>query len=58
MIRASAQERRRLLTDAGIPLDSDLGEAGRKAGVDDILDAAICAWTAQRFARGHARSFA
>ncbi|WP_160096588.1 DUF429 domain-containing protein [Kibdelosporangium aridum] len=53
---AGAHLRRRLLTDAGIPLDSDLGDAGRKAAVDDVLDAAICAWTAQRVARGQARS--
>lgn len=53
---AGAARRCRLLTDAGIDLPADLGEAGSQATVDDVLDAAVCAWTARRFARGEARS--
>ncbi|MEU9886328.1 DUF429 domain-containing protein [Sphaerisporangium sp. NPDC051011] len=53
---AGAEERRRLLADAGIVLSGDLGEAGAKAGVDDVLDAAIAAWTACRVAHGEART--
>lgn len=46
-------ERRRLLAGVGVVLPDSLGEAGR-APVDDILDAAACAWTAQRCALGEA----
>ncbi|MGH4024750.1 MAG: DUF429 domain-containing protein [Pseudonocardiaceae bacterium] len=53
---AGATRRCRLLADAGIHLGDDLGEAGRQAAVDDVLDAAVCAWTARRVARGEARS--
>lgn len=52
---AGAQERRGLLAGAGITLPGDLGPAGRLAAVDDVLDAAVCAWSAQRVARGEAR---
>jgi predicted RNase H-like nuclease len=45
-------ERRRLLRDAGIALPDEL-DAGA-AGVDDVLDAAVVAWTANRYARGEA----
>jgi hypothetical protein len=38
---AGAIRRRRLLDEAGIVLDDDLGPAGSTATVDDILDAAI-----------------
>ncbi len=48
------EERRRLLTDAGIDL-SDLGDS-RAVPVDDVLDAAACAWTASRIATGAALS--
>lgn len=48
-------ERRRLLEHAGIAipdvLDADLGNAP----ADDILDAAVLAWTASRFASGKAQ---
>jgi predicted RNase H-like nuclease len=53
---AGAQVRRQLLAGEGIVLNGDLGEAGRLAAVDDVLDAAACAWTARRYARGEARS--
>ncbi|HEY3263190.1 MAG TPA: DUF429 domain-containing protein [Pseudonocardiaceae bacterium] len=52
---AGATRRRRLLAQAGILLADDLGEAGRQAGVDDVLDAAVAAWTARRVTRGEAR---
>jgi predicted RNase H-like nuclease len=52
---AGAVRRRQLLAGAGIVLVDDLGLAGEKAGVDDILDAAVAAWTALRVASGQAR---
>jgi predicted RNase H-like nuclease len=52
---AGMYRRRELLAGAGIRIDGDLGEAGRGAAVDDVLDAAVCAWTARRVARGEAR---
>jgi predicted RNase H-like nuclease len=52
---AGAARRRQLLAGAGIVLDDDLGLAGERAGVDDILDAAVAAWTALRVTRGQAQ---
>jgi predicted RNase H-like nuclease len=52
---AGAILRRRLLTGAGIALPDDLGPAGERAGIDDVLDAAVTAWTARRVASGQAR---
>jgi predicted RNase H-like nuclease len=52
---AGATHRRRLLADAGIELPDDLGPAGAGAAVDDVLDAAVAAWTARRVAHGHAK---
>jgi len=52
---AGMQQRRRLLTSVGIDLDQDFGIAGALAGVDDMLDAAIAAWTARRYVAGEAR---
>jgi predicted RNase H-like nuclease len=52
---AGALRRKRLLATAGIRLSGDLGGAGA-AGVDDVLDAAVAAWTARRLARGLAIS--
>lgn len=52
---AGIHVRRKLLAEAGIELDKDFGIAGASAGVDDVLDAAVAAWTARRFARGEAR---
>jgi predicted RNase H-like nuclease len=49
-------QRRALLEQAGIVVPADLGAAGRMAGVDDVLDAAVAAWSAQRIAAGIARS--
>lgn len=36
-------------------MPDDLGAAGEQARVDDVLDAAVVAWTAQRVAAGEAR---
>lgn len=53
---AGAVRRRALLADAGIVLAGELGEVGAAVAVDDILDAAVAAWTARRVARGQALS--
>jgi len=45
--------RRGLLAEAGIVL-ADLGPAGLRAGVDDVLDAAAVAWSARRVGLGTA----
>ncbi|HEX6360283.1 DUF429 domain-containing protein [Actinophytocola sp.] len=50
---AGAERRRELLSEAGLTLAGPLGEAG-KAGVDDVLDAAVAAWTARRVHQGEA----
>jgi predicted RNase H-like nuclease len=52
---AGAEERRALLAAAGVHLGRDLGAAGA-AAVDDVLDAAVVAWSARRVALGTARS--
>lgn len=44
---AGVESRREHLRKAGITLTGDLGAAGR-AAVDDVLDAAVAAWTARR----------
>jgi predicted RNase H-like nuclease len=51
---SGAHERRMALESAGIVLEGDLGEAGRMAGFDDVLDAAAAAWTARRVLDGTA----
>lgn len=48
-------QRMELLERAGILVPSDLGAAGA-AGPDDVLDAAVVAWSATRIARGEAYS--
>ena len=48
-------ERRQLLADAEITLPGHLTEAG-DTPVDDVLDAAVCAWTAARYLAGSAQS--
>ena len=53
---SGAHRRSELLAGEGIILAGDLGEAGAAAGVDDVLDAAVAAWTARRVARGEART--
>ena len=47
--------RRSLLTGAGIRLSDDLGDAGAVAP-DDVLDAAVAAWSALRIAKGDAKT--
>ena len=49
------RERLQALRDAGIIID-DIGTAGAKAGADDVLDAAVAAWSAARLHRGDAIS--
>jgi predicted RNase H-like nuclease len=48
-------QRRDALAAAGIHLDR-LGPAGRHAAVDDVLDAAVVAWSVQRLLAGEGRS--
>lgn len=45
-----------LLRKAGIELPPTLGDAD-VAGIDDVVDAAVAAWSARRIAQGQARSF-
>jgi len=52
---AGTNERRQLLQAAGIDLPTDLGPVG-VVPVDDILDAAAVAWTADRIAQGTAEA--
>jgi predicted RNase H-like nuclease len=52
-----AHERMAALATAGIRMPDPLGPAGSVAAVDDVLDAAVAAWTARRVARGEAISF-
>jgi predicted RNase H-like nuclease len=54
---AGLEDRRRLLADAGFVLPADLGHAGPVAGPDDVLDAAVACWSAQRVAAGEARRY-
>lgn len=54
---AGARERCCLLREAGIELGGVSGEATLKARVDDMLDAAAAAWSAQRLAAGIGRSY-
>jgi predicted RNase H-like nuclease len=54
---SGAEHRLRLLSEAGIALTGPLGQAGRVAAVDDVLDAAVAAWTARRVHLGAALPF-
>jgi len=49
-------ERRRLLEAADISIPADLPADAGSAGADDVLDAAIAAWTARRIAQGKGRT--
>jgi predicted RNase H-like nuclease len=53
---AGAEQRRQLLDSVGIRLFGDLGLTGVDASVDDVLDAAVVAWTACRVRVGDAVS--
>jgi predicted RNase H-like nuclease len=48
-------QRREALSAAGIRLDR-LGPAGERAAVDDVLDAAVVAWSVRRLIAGEGRS--
>jgi predicted RNase H-like nuclease len=54
---AGAALRRALLAQHGIVIPDDLGQVGEQAAVDDVLDAAVAAWSARRYAAGAARSY-
>jgi predicted RNase H-like nuclease len=49
---AGVYERRRALEGAGLTLDHIHGDAAVRAAVDDMLDAAVAAWSARRIALG------
>lgn len=53
---SGVEQRRLLLDSAGIAVPADLGLAGSRAAPDDVLDAAVVAWTARRVAAGTAVS--
>ena len=46
-----------LLAGASVDLPADLGEVGGMAAVDDVVDAAVAAWSARRLAEHTAISF-
>ena len=48
--------RRGLLASHGVAVPDDVGDLGRNAGVDDVLDAAAAAWSAHRAWEGRAAS--
>jgi predicted RNase H-like nuclease len=55
---AGMRQRFRGLTAAGMDLEAlDVGAAALAASVDDMLDAAVVAWTASRIAAGTAQPF-
>src|SRR5205823_2691454 len=47
-------ERRRLLAEHGLEVPDEL--AAGTASADDVLDAAVAAWSAERIARGEAKT--
>jgi predicted RNase H-like nuclease len=53
---AGVEQRRRLLEAAGLRPTGELGIAGADVAVDDVFDAAVCAWTARRVLAGQATS--
>ena len=53
---AGQAARRQALESAGIPVPTDVADASGVAA-DDVLDAAVVAWSARRIAAGQARSF-
>jgi predicted RNase H-like nuclease len=53
---AGLEARRQALAEAGIVAPTELAET-RGVAVDDVLDAAVVAWSARRIAAGRARSF-
>jgi len=53
---AGAEQRRALLASAGLQLFGGLGAAGALAAVDDVVDAAVVAWSTARIVSGAAES--
>jgi predicted RNase H-like nuclease len=53
---AGMMQRRELLIRAVIDLDHVTGDASERAATDDMLDAAVAAWSGKRMLEGHARS--
>jgi predicted RNase H-like nuclease len=51
---AGVQMRRELLRGAGVDFDGPLLPGGASADTDDVLDAVVAAWSAERAARGAA----
>ncbi len=49
-------ERRGMLASAGLVIPDTLPEPLSRAPVDDVLDAAVMAWTARRIHAGEART--
>src|SRR5215472_12323188 len=54
---AGAEERRVILAGQGLALQGPMLPGGASAGVDDVLDAAIAAWSAGRLVAGAGESF-
>jgi predicted RNase H-like nuclease len=54
---AGVHQRQSLLAEAGIGMPHDIGPAGSKVAVDDVLDAAAAGWSARRKADGTAVSY-
>jgi predicted RNase H-like nuclease len=54
---AGMVERRRALSGEGIGIPDEIGDAGVSAAVDDVLDAAVAAWSCLRLIRGTTHSF-
>ena len=54
---AGLEDRRHLLAGVGLLPSADLGRAGLVSRPDDVLDAAVACWTAQRIARGEAARY-
>jgi predicted RNase H-like nuclease len=54
---AGAEERKAILAGQDLVLEGPMLPGGAMAGVDDVLDAAIVAWSARRLAAGTGQSF-
>ena len=54
---AGLEERRLILANQGLAIEGPMLPGGTHAGVDDILDAAIAAWSARRLIAGIGESF-
>lgn len=54
---AGIEERRVILANQGLAVEGPMLPGGASAGVDDVLDAAIAAWSARRLVAGIGESF-